>query len=350
MKKILMVGDDYIGSDYMKNGFAPWREHGYALVERNWLHGGMDKMSEMNRIIERDGPEAVPVHDDVFDEIRDAGMLIVQFMPVPAKLIDAAPALKCIGTLRTGLENIDLDYARERGIAVFNTPGRLAETVSDYTIGFMLCEARNIARGHAALRQGNWCRAYANNDYVPEMQGRTVGLVGFGHIARDVARKLAGFDMKVIAVDPFVSQDIADKYKVKLVDMDSLMAASDFVSVHVNLNDKTRHLIGAHEISLMKKTAVIVNTARGPVIDEDALIAALKEKRIGGAALDVFEEEPPAQGSPLYELDNVTITPHLAGTSVDCMINSPKMLSNAMLKEMVEGKETGFRVTGTVKK
>jgi D-3-phosphoglycerate dehydrogenase len=348
MKKILIVGDDYIGSDYMKNGFAPWQEQGYALVERNWLHGGMEKMSEMNRVIEREGPEAVPVDDEVFDEIQDAEILIVQFMPVPAKLIDSAPKLKYIGTLRTGLENIDIDYAKERGIAVFNTPGRLAETVSDYTIGFMLCEARNIARGHAALRQESWRRDYSNNAYVPEMQGRTVGLVGFGHIAQSVARKLGGFNMNIIAVDPFVSQDVADKYNVKLVDMDRLMAESDFVSVHVNLNSKTRHLIGAHELSLMKKTAVIVNTARGPVIDEDALIAALQEKRIGGAALDVFEEEPPAQNSPLYELDNVTITPHLAGTSVDCMINSPKMLANAMQEELIEGKESGFRVGNTL--
>jgi D-3-phosphoglycerate dehydrogenase len=150
----------------------------------------------------------------------------------------------------------------------------------------------------------------------------------------------------VIAVDPFVSQETADEYNVKLVDMDSLMKASDFVSVHVTLNDKTRHLIGAHEISLMKRTSVLINTARGPVVDEAALITALQEKRIGGAALDVFEEEPPAKDSPLYTLDNVTITPHLAGTSVDCMINSPKMLANAMRKEMFEMQETGFRVSG----
>ena len=346
MKKIVLAGDDYIGSDFMYNGFLPFAQKGYELVKTDWLWGGMETMSEKNRIVEEQGPQAVAPHDEVFELIQDAEILIVQFLPVPKQLIDAAPQLKQIGTLRTGLENIDLAYAQEKGIAVFNTPGRLAETVSDYTVGFLLCEARNIARGHAALRQGHWCRAYHNNDYVPEMQGRTVGLVGFGHIAQAVARKLSGFNMNVIAVDPFVSQETADRYDVKLVDMESLMRASDFVSVHVNLNDKTRHLIGAHEISLMKKTAVIVNTARGPVVDEAALIAALQEQRIGGAALDVFEEEPPAQGSPLYELDNVTITPHLAGTSVDCMINSPKMLSNAMLKEMFEAEETGFRVAG----
>lgn len=344
MKTIVLAGDDYIGSRFMYDGFLPFAGKGYKLVKTDWLWGGMETMSEKNRIIEDQGPGAVDPHEEAFELIRGAEMLIIQFLPVPARLIDAAPHLKYIGTLRTGLENIDLAHARKRGIAVFNTPGRLAETVSDYTVGFMLCEARNIARGHAALRQGRWCRAYHNNAYVPEMQGRTVGLVGFGHIARDVARKLSGFNMKLIAVDPFVSQDTADEYNVKLVDMDSLMKASDFVSVHVNLNDRTRHLIGAHEISLMKRTAVIVNTARGPIIDEEALIAALKEKRIGGAALDVFEEEPPAKDSPLYELDNVTITPHLAGTSVDCMINSPKMLANAMMKEIFEKEETGFRV------
>jgi D-3-phosphoglycerate dehydrogenase len=344
-KTIVMAGDDYIGSDFMYDGFLPFAEKGYERVKTDWLWGGMETMSEKNRIIEELGPDAVAPHDEVFDLIQDAEILVVQFLPVSKKLIDAAPQLKQIGTLRTGLENIDLAHARERGIAVFNTPGRLAETVSDYTIGFILCEARNIARGHAALRQGHWCRAYHNNDTVPEMRGRTVGLVGFGHIAQAVARKLSGFNMNVIAVDPFVSQEIADTYKVKLVDMDSLMQASDFVSVHVGLNDKTRHLIGAHEIGLMKKTAVMVNTARGPIVDEAALIAALKEKRIGGAALDVFEQEPPVQGNPLYDMDNVTITPHLAGTSVDCMINSPKMLANAMMKELFEDEKTGFQVT-----
>jgi D-3-phosphoglycerate dehydrogenase len=346
MKKILMVGDDYIGSDYMKNGFAPWQEQGYELVESNWLHGGMEKMSEMNRIIERDGPDAVPVHDEAFDLIKDAEMLIVEFMPVPQKLIDAAPALKYIGTLRTGLENIDIQYASSKGIDVFNTPGRLAETVSDYTIAFMIGEARNMCRGHAALKQGDWRRDYHNNDYVPELRGHTVGLVGFGHIARAVARKLSGFKTRTIASDPYVSDEQAKELGVELVDLETLMKESDFVSVHTSLTESTHHLIGKKELALMKPTAIIVNTARGNIIDEEALIAALQEKRIGGAALDVFANEPPGIDHPLVKLDNCTVTPHLAGTSVDCMINCPKMLANAMLSDIVEGKESGFRVGG----
>jgi len=344
MKRILLVGDDYIGSDYMRNGFVLFQEHGYELVESNWLHGGMDKMSEMNRVIEREGPEAVSVHDEVLDLIRDAEMLVIQFLPVSGNLIDTAPELKYIGTLRTGLENVDMEYATGKGIKVFNTPGRLAETVSDYTVAFILAEARNICRGHAALKQGNWRRNYHNNDYVPELRGHIAGLVGFGHIGRAVARKLSGFDMRVLACDPYVSAQQAKELAVELVDLETLLKESDFVSVHANLTESTYHLIGRQELSLMKPTAIIVNTARGSIIDEEALIEALEQRRIGGAAIDVFEHEPPPEDHALLKLDNCTVTPHLAGTSVDCMINCPKMLAGAMLSEIIEGKPSPFLV------
>jgi D-3-phosphoglycerate dehydrogenase len=345
-KKILLIGDDYIGSSYMRDGFAPFAEHGYALVGWDWLLGGIDRLSEVNRIVEEEGPgaPAAPVPDEVMALVADAEMLVVQFLPVPRSLIDAGRELKFIGTLRTGLENVDVDHATAKGIEVFHTPGRLAETVSDYAIALILAETRNVARGHAALKSGTWRRDYVNNDWVPELGGRTVGLVGFGRIARAVARKLSGWDVRILATDPFVSADVAEPLGVELVDLDTLLGESDFVSIHVTLTDKTRNLIGARELGLMKPTATIVNTARGGIIDERALADALKEGRIGGAAIDVFEHEPPDEDNPLLSVDNCTVTPHIAGYSVDAMINNPKKLARAMLSDIVEGRPSGFRV------
>jgi len=346
VRKILLVGDDYISSDLMKPGFSSFEEAGYKLVTADWLQGGLDKLSAVNRIVEKKGPEAeeAVVPQEIFDLIRDVEMLIVQFLPVPKALIDAGEKLRVIGTLRTGLENIDVQYATQKGIKVFNTPGRLAETVSDFTIGAIIAEARNIARGHAALKAGVWRRDYHNNDFIPELGGRTVGLVGFGAIAQAVARKLSGFNVRILAYDPYVPEERAAALSVELVDLDTLLREADFVSIHARLTEETHHLIGARELSLMKSTAILVNTARSGLVDEKALYDALKEKRIGGAFLDVFDAEPPGKDYPLITLDNCTVTPHLAGSSKDAMLNSPKRLGKAMYAQLMEGQDTGFQV------
>ena len=348
MAKILLVGDDYIGREFLREGFAIFREQGYEIAEFDWLQGGLEKLSGLNRLIEKEGPgcRSVRIPDEVRELIRDADMLVIQFFPVSRELLESAPRLSIIGTVRTGLENIDVACARERNIAIFNTPGRLAETVSDYAIAFLLAEARNLARGHAALKQGNWRRDYINNPWVPELGGRTVGLMGFGKIGQAVARKLTGWKVTILAADPFARVETARDLDVELTDLDTLLARSDFVSLHANLTKENYNMIGEKQLSLMKPTAIIVNTARGGLIDERALCRALVERRIGGAAIDVFEHEPPPHDHPLLGLDNCTVSPHLAGSSVDCMRNSPKTLARAIFDELVLGKDTGFRVIG----
>ena len=344
MRKILVVGDDYIRSEHIREGFAPMARCGYEIIEANWLHGSMAELSEENRIVEQKGPQAVAVPGEIYDLVRDVELLIVQYLPVPASLIDAAQALRAVGSLRTGLENIDLNCLAERGIMLFNTPGRLAEAVSDYTIGLLIAEARNIARGHAALKQGIWRREYANSSFVPELAGRTVGLVGLGEIGRAVARKLCGFSVQMLAHDPYASPLTAAEFGVELVELDTLMADADFISIHARLAPETHHLIGARELALMKPTAIIVNTARAAIVDEQALREALRAGRIGGAALDVFESEPPDAHDLLLTLDNCTVTPHLAGISVDAVVNSPRRLARAMMMDICEGRPSGFLV------
>jgi D-3-phosphoglycerate dehydrogenase len=215
-------------------------------------------------------------------------------------------------------------HATRKGILVVNTPGRNANSVADFTIGMMLAEARNIARGHLLMKNGKWVRQYPNSFYIPDMYGKTVGLIGFGEIGRAVARRLAGFDVRILVYDPFVKQMPED---IAACSLPELMRESDFVSVHVRSTKETEHLVNAQMIALMKPTAYLVNTARPAVIDENALYEALRDKRIAGAAIDVFNVEPPGRDYPLIRLENITVTPHMAGGSRDAFYGSPGKLA-----------------------
>lgn len=256
-------------------------------------------------------------------------MIITEFCPITRHLIDSCPRLKLIGVLRAGCENINVRYATEKGIAVFNTPGRNADSVADFTVGLLISESRNIARGHAGLKRGEWIREYPNQAYIPELPGKTVGIIGLGEIGRKVARRLAGFDVRLLGYDPYVSQSPEG---LQLVDLPTLMAESDFVTIHVRLTAETENLISRDLISRMKSTAYLINTSRSALVDEQALADALRERRIAGAGLDVFNVEPPGKDYPLVVLDNVTITPHMAGGSSDAFLNSPGKLAAELLK------------------
>ncbi len=229
-----------------------------------------------------------------------------------------------IGVLRGGTENVDVPFATGRGIAVLNTPGRNARAVAECTMGMILSEIRNIARAHGRLKCGEWRRSFPNSDAIPELYEKTVGLVGFGAVGRLVAGYLAAFGSRVVAYDPYFQGDAGS---VTLVNLETLLGQSDVVSIHARLSDETHHLIGEKELGLMKRSAVLVNTARSGLIDERALVRALRERRIIGAALDVFDTEPLPADHELESLDNVTITPHLAGSTIDAFRNSPKLMA-----------------------
>ena len=189
-----------------------------------------------------------------------------------------------------------------------NTPGRNARAVAECTMGMILAEVRNIARSHASLKCGNWQRSFPNSDAIPELCGKTVGLVGYGAVAHLVAGYLKAFGSRIIASDPYFAGDPAG---AELVDLELLMRNSDVVSLHARLTDESYHLIGENELAMMKPTAVLVNTARSGLVDEVALIKALEEKRIAGAALDVFDKQPPDPINPLLIHPKVLTTPHI---------------------------------------
>ncbi len=327
--KLVGIGDLFIPCEYIENGIKSDEHVDVTTIE--WKLNGFDELQNINLIVEQGGREDYDVPQYIIDAIQDADIVITQFCPINKKVIDACRNLKYIGVMRAGYENVNVDYAKEKGITVFNTPGRNAHAVSDFTVGMIICEARNIARGHMGIKTGNWIREYSNSGDIPDLEEKTVGIIGYGEIGRLVARKLSGFNMNIIVYDPFCKDDT-----VEAVSLDELMSRSDFITLHARLTEENKRMIGEKELSLMKKDAYIINTSRSGLIDEAALYEALKSNSIAGAAIDVFDEEPPAIDYPLVTLDNVTLTPHMAGGSNDAFKNTPKKLM-ADIKKALNG-------------
>ena len=222
----------------------------------------------------------------------------------------------CGAILRTGsgTDNVDDKTATEKGIVVVNTPHVIADQVADHAISLLFSLVRQVTRHDRLIRSGIW-DSWQAMPTAPRFRGATLGLVAFGRIPRLVAKKLCGFEMLYQAYDPFVDGEVLEAHGVKGVALDELLKTSDYVSLHCPLSEKTYHLIGERELRLMQPTALLVNTARGAVIDELALIRALEEGWIAGAALDVMDSEPPNADNPLLEMENVVLTPHIAGYS-----------------------------------
>ena len=326
--KIVGIGDLLIPEEYIAEGFQNFKDAGHQVETIQWKLGSYEELQNINLEVELHGSEAVEPPQDVLDAIHDADVVITQFCPITRKVIESCENLKVIGVLRGGYENINLEAATENGVLLYNTPGRNANAVADFTVGMLLCECRNIAKAHRNLKEGKWVRDYDNAASVPDLPEKTAGIVGFGAIGRKVAQRLHGFEMNILAYDPY-AKNVPDY--VTPVDLPELMAASDFVSVHARAMKETEHMINKEMIALMKPTAYLINTARSSLVDEQALYEALRDKKIIGAALDVFDVEPPTADYPIVALPNVTVTPHLAGGSVDAFTNSPKLLAREMI-------------------
>jgi D-3-phosphoglycerate dehydrogenase len=283
--------------------------------------------------IEKNGPEAVEYNFDITGEITnfEPDILVTHFAPITRKMVEAARHLKFIGLMRAGTENVDVKAATQHGVKVFSSFGRNDNAVAEFTVGLVLSEIKNIARGHAALRQGKWRRRYSGGDFGMELEDKNIGIVGFGRVGRLVAKKFhSGFGCNVLAYDPFVSEEEMKNYGAAKSGLAELLSQADIVSLHARLTEETKGLIGAEEIRLMKPNAYIVNTARAGLINKEALFTALLTKKIRGAALDVFWEEPIDINSEFTDLDNVTLTPHYAGTTIESLWKSPLILAKLL--------------------
>lgn len=246
------------------------------------------------------------------------GLICLLTERITPALIDADEKLKVIANIAVGFDNIDIKKATEKGIYVTNTPGVLTETTADLAWALLMATARRIAEADRFLRAGRW-KIQWNLMFMTglDIHGKTLGILGLGRIGQAVARRAEGFKMRVLYFDENRNTEAESDLGVEYADMETVLRESDFISVHVPLNEKTQHLIGERQFNLMKKTAILVNTSRGPVVDDSALCHALKEGRIAGAGLDVFPKEPIDRSNPLIKLDNTVLLPHIGSASIE---------------------------------
>ncbi len=276
--------------------------------------------------------------EEALAAVADADAIIIRSgIQVDAELIAAAPKLKAIARAGVGVDNVDLAAASARGIRVMNTPDGNTISTAEHTFGLMIALSRFIPQGHQSLKEGRWDRkAYTG----VELRGKTLGIIGFGRIGRALASRAKAFEMDVIAYDLYPNQAAADELGVTLVPLEQLYQQADFISLHTALTDETLHMIGAESIASMKPGVRIINAARGALIDDNALADGIKSGHVAGAALDVYDVEPPPADHPLIGLDGVIHTPHLAASTSDAQINvgfdAVKLVINALTTDNYE--------------
>lgn len=282
--------------------------------------------------------EASP--EELLELIGDYDALLVRSRTkVRNDAIDLGTRLKVIGRAGIGVDNINIDYAKEKGIKVVNAPTGSTLSVAELAFGHMLSLARGISRGTNGAKSGQWLKKQLKGI---ELDGKTVGIIGCGRIGQALAGRCQAFGMKTIGYDPYLPADAAREVGIELMDLDEVFRRSDFISLHVALTDSTRHMVSDEQFGMMKSTAYIVNCARGGVVDEGALYRALNENRIAGAGLDVFETEPPGE-MKLAELDNVTFTPHIGASTKDAQIKAGTLVAGEVMK-VLKGEEPTYWV------
>ncbi len=267
-------------------------------------------------------------------EAENPDILIVEVNPVPQSVLKAGRALRLLAVCRSGLDNVDMEYAAQQKIAVVNAPGRNATAVAEFTIGLMISIARYLVAGANEVKERRWDDAVEtwNHFMGCELAEKTAGIIGLGAIGSEVAVRLHSFNMHVLTYDPYVSEEHARCMGTRLVSLETLLQSSDFVLLHAPANKETRGMIGAGQIGLMKQSAYLINMSRAALIDETAVIAALKERRIAGAAIDVHSKEPLPKDSPWLDLDNMLLTPHIAGCTREIILNHSRMIGEDILR------------------
>ena len=283
--------------------------------------------------------------EDIVRQAQGCAAILVRSAHITAEMMDRLPALRVVAKHGMGVDNIDVAHATERGILVVNAPYSNLNAVAEHIVMLLLSLCKRTVRMDKLTRGGEFAR---RNQYKTlELKGATVGIIGMGKISRLVVQKLSGFETRIIASDPYVKQEDLDGLPVAMVSPEEVYRCSDAVIVHTSLFPSTFHLVGAEQFRMMKSTAYIINAARGPVIDEAAMIAALRAGEIAGAGLDVFEQEPPQADNPLFAMDNVILSPHNAALS-EGALRAMAMDSAQGVAEYLTGKTVTYPVNGEV--
>jgi len=339
--KVAIVGDLFVVNEVIQTAFEDaFKDSGlkfeYAYQTYSWPVTPVQKNDEVSEFVGDD--------NEICKIVGDVEIILTHSAPITRKVIDAARQLKIVGAARGGPVNINWKACTERGIPVLYAPGRNSGAVAEFTVGMMLAQSRNITRCHMSMvNDKRWRGDLYTHDIVGnELNSSTVGLIGSGAIGGKVARLVQGFGAKVLVYDPFMPAEKIRALGCEPVDLDTLLMKSDYISLHPRLTKETQGMIGEREISLMKKSAYLINTARGELVQHDALYKALKEKRIAGAALDICESEPPPEDSPVYTLDNVTVTSHLAGASIQAAEIGARVLAEGVYNYMIKKESPKF--------
>jgi D-3-phosphoglycerate dehydrogenase len=288
--------------------------------------------------------KATMTKDQLIKEIKDVDAVVAAGEPYTREVYEAAKKLKIIARYGVGYDRVDIPEATKYGIFVTNQPGVNSETVAEHAVALIFALARGLVGSVKSTIPETWEKiqyAYYSDKVGFELHGKNLGIIGLGSIGSKVAKICSSLNMKIFAFDPYVREENDMQLGVKLTSLEELLKESDVVTIHTPLNNDTRHLIGEKQLKMMKKTAILVNAARGPIIDEKALYVALKEKWIAAAGLDVLEMEPPEPNNPLFGLDNAIITPHLAGSSSDNFMRSDA-LTEEQIKQALRGEVPKF--------
>jgi D-3-phosphoglycerate dehydrogenase / 2-oxoglutarate reductase len=325
MTTIVAIGDNFILPSILEQVLRQHLEGicvdlSLVLAKENWPEEPLMFNDEVK--------EFVGDPDDLAEVCSNADAIVTHVAPVTRSMMYRAKSLKIIGCCRGGPINVNVEAASERGVPVIYTPGRNARAVVEFTVGLILAEFKGICRAHNALSHGKWLGDLYRYDRAPrELHGKTVGLIGFGVIAQMLVPCLQPFSVHILAYDPYVSPDKFDALNVERCELRKLLAESDIISLHARVTKETMGMIGEKEIREMKPGAILINTARGPLVDYEALFHALDEKHLAGAGLDCFSDEPPPESWPLLKLDNVTLTPHIAGSTKETAHNSAEIIA-----------------------
>jgi len=326
---VVIVGDAFVSCDTMEDALRASRIKIGKLSRAYWGSGDENEFTARQLNLERHGPEAEAWAEGLDELIENCDILLTHFSPVPRALLDRAPRLQAVLTCRGGLEHIDLAACSERNIPVINVI-RNAVPVAEFTLGMMLALTRNIAVSHHLLIDGCWEKEYPNSKYTSTLANLTVGLVGLGNVGIEVATRLKALGIPIIAFDAYTDPPRLARNglgDVCLVDsLDEIFQRSDIVSLHLRLTPETEKSIDRRYFSQMKSTAYFINTARGGLVNQADLIDALRRHSIAGAALDVYDSEPVTAQSGFVGLDNVVLTPHIAGATEDAIPKAPFLL------------------------
>lgn len=317
---------------------APIHESGIKLLKKN----------KINVIVSQKPPNKL-TPNDIIKNAKDSSALIVttNVEKITREIIKSLPKLKIIARHGVGYDNVDVKAASERGIYVTIAPV-LEETVADHAFALLLCLARNICKAHNYIKNKKWKARELYKFMGTDVHGKIAGIIGLGRIGSKIAERAKGFKMKILYYDIIRKPELESKLNIEYKSFNEVLKKSDFIFISVPLTEKTKGLIGKREFSLMKKSAILINIARGPIVDHDALIEALYKKRIAGACLDVFHQEPLPLDDPLLKLDNVILTPHIATDTLECRKRMSITVAEEVLR-VINGELPKYAVNNPVK-